>query len=262
MDGDWVVRKHCVSRSQTLGAICPDSFSKKVTLVVHGELAGNVKDTDRGLSQKLLAVMKSRREGRHLHVVDAAGYSDLLFGAPARCRSLKMQGEQVAVVAEVGEGVLGGPFDLIRLRTRTAVTAWAGAFGHGTPSHQRLLSEPIGQVSGNPSMEARDPARRGPQFDVGWVSGQTAYGAWAASPQHGVGSGQHRFEDAILHVGRAVRAIRTLGPFQPVVVVDRSVDLASSRLDQVAKSAGIALSGVADLGGDAGRTDRASTAGW
>ena len=248
VDGEWVVRRHCISRSQTLGAACPDSFSKKVTLVVHGELAGNVKDTERGLSQKLLAVMQSRREGRHVHVVDAAGYSDLLFGAPALCRSLKMQGDKVAVMPELGEGVLGGPFDRILLRTRKVTSLEARLFGHGAPGHEKLLSRLVERVAGRPSFETRNPARRGPQFDIGWIGGPSAYGAWAVGSEGPDAGGTSRFEDAIRHVARSVHAVRAHGPFQPVVVLDDSADL-GSRLDQVARSAGVLVSRIAGLPG-------------
>ncbi|MER8185917.1 hypothetical protein [Kitasatospora sp. NPDC094015] len=224
-----------------------------MTLVVHGELAGNVKDADRGLSQKLLAVMESRRQGRHIHVVDAAGYSDLLFGAPAVCRSLKMQGAGVTVVAEVGDGVFGGPFDRIGLRNRGVGLADGRLLGRGTPGHEKLLARLVERVLGHRLIEARAPARRGPQFDIGWVGGRTAYGAWAVSPAQLRGDGASPIVDAILHIGTSLRGFYRPGTFQPVVVVDDGVQMPSAPLDRAASSAGILLSRTSDLSGGVAR---------
>ncbi|MFF8098756.1 hypothetical protein ACF07S_03000 [Streptomyces sp. NPDC016640] len=245
VDGEWVIRDDCFSRSQTLGAVCQNSFSRKVTLVVHGELAGNVKDMGRGLSRKLLAVMESRKAGRHIHVVDAAGYSDLLFGAPARCRDLKVQGDQVTVMPEVGEGFLGGPFDRLRLRTRGISRFEAGALGRGTPQHEKLLSRLIEQVVGRVTLDVRAPARRGPHFDLGWISERTAYGAWVATPQQSVGEETNHLAEAVEYVGRPARSVPRHGQVQRVVVLEDSVDL-SSGLREKAKAFGVLIGKIKD----------------
>jgi hypothetical protein len=246
VDGEWVLRKDCRSRSETLGAIYQEHFSRKVTLVVHGELAGNVKDVDRGLSRKLLAVMQSRREARHVHVVDAAGYSDLLFGAPARCRDLKMQGDQVTVLPEVGDGYLGGPFDRLRLRRRGISRFETDVLGRGTPRHDKLLSRLVDRISERASLEVRTAARRGPQFDLGWIGGRTAYGAWVASPRPPGDEEPNQLNEAVLYVGRSVRSIPPHARFQPVVVLDNSTAL-TSELKGTAKSIGVLVSKIADL---------------
>ncbi|WP_405796252.1 hypothetical protein [Streptomyces sp. NBC_01506] len=243
VDGEWVIRKDCFSRSQTLGATCQDSFSRKVTLVVHGELAGNVKDMDRGLSRKLLAVLDSRKAGRHIHVVDAAGYSDLLFKAPARCRDLKVRGDHVTVMAEVGDGFLGGPFDRLHLRTRGLGRFEAGVLGRGTPRHEKLLSRLIEQVTGRTTPDLRAPARRGPHFDLGWISQQIAYGAWVAVPQQPAAERTNRLTEVVEHVSRSVHSVPRHGRARPVVVLEDSVDL-NSGLEEKAKSVGVLLQKV------------------
>ncbi|MGV9850566.1 hypothetical protein ACWDWU_17630 [Streptomyces sp. NPDC003442] len=246
VDGDWVIRKDCFSRSQTLGAVCQNSFSRKVTLVVHGELAGNVKDMDRGLSRKLLAVMDSRKAGRHIHVVDAAGFSDLLFGAPARCRDLKVQGDYVTVMPEVGDGFLGGPFDRLRLRTRGISRFEASVLGRGTPRHEKLLSRLIEQVTGRASLDVRAPARRGPHFDLGWISERTAYGAWVAAPQRPVDEEPNHLAEVVEHISRSVRSVPRHGQAQPVVVLEDAVDL-NSGLKEKAKSFGVLVGKIRDV---------------
>ncbi|MEV7481604.1 hypothetical protein [Streptomyces halstedii] len=246
VDGEWVIRRDCFSRSQTLGATCQNSFSRKVTLVVHGELAGNVKDMDRLLSRKLLTVLDSRKAGRHIHVVDAAGYSDLLFGAPARCRDLKMYGDQVTVIPEVGDGFLGGPFDRLRLRTRQLSRFEADVLGRGTPRHEQLLSRLVEQIAGRPSLDVRAPARRGPHLDLGWISKQTAYGAWVAVPQRSAGGQVNRLTEAIEHVGKSVRSVPRHGQVRPVVVIEDSADL-NSGLEAKAESIGVLIGNVREI---------------
>ena len=246
VDGEWVFRKDCFARSQTLGATCQNSFSRKVTLVVHGELAGNVKDMDRGLSRKLLAVLDSRTKGQHIHVVDAAGYSDLLSGAPARCRDLKMQGDHVAVMPEVGDGFLGGPFERLRLRTRGISRFEAGVLGRGTQQHKKLLLRLIEQVAGRGSLDVRAPARRGPDFDLGWISERTAYGAWVMAPQRAATEETNRLTEVVEHVSRSVRSVPRRDQAQPVVVLEDYVDL-NPGLKEKAKLAGVLVGRVKDV---------------
>ncbi|MEU0952463.1 hypothetical protein ABZ353_08895 [Streptomyces niveus] len=246
VDGEWVIRKDCLSRSQVLGATCQNSFSRKVTLVVHGELAGNVKDMDRGLSRKLLAVLESRKAGRHIHVVDAAGYSDLLFRAPARCRDLKVQSDHVTVMPEVGDGFLGGPFDRLYLRTRQIDRFEAGVLGRGTPRHEKLLSRLIEQVNGRTTLDVRAPARRGPHFDLGWISKRTAYGAWVAVPEQPADERGSRLTEVVEHVSTSVRAVPRQGQAQPVVVLEDSVDL-NPGLKAKANSLGVLVGRLRDV---------------
>ncbi|MFF6875575.1 hypothetical protein ACFY9S_09705 [Streptomyces sp. NPDC012474] len=246
VDGDWVVRKKCFSRAQALGAAYQNSFSRKVTLVVHGELTGNVKDADRELSRKLLAVIESRRAGRHIHVVDNAGYSDLLFGAPAQCRDLKVQGEHVTVMPEVGEGFLGGPFDRLRLRTRGINRLEAGLLGRGTPRHEKLLSRLIERVAGRATLDVRAPARRGPQFDLGWISERTAYGAWVAAPEQSGDKETKRLSEAVEYVSRSARSVARHGQVQRVVVLEDAVDL-SSGLRERAQASGVLIGKIKDV---------------
>ncbi|MEW1869240.1 hypothetical protein AB0420_14055 [Streptomyces caelestis] len=246
VDGEWVVRNKCFSRVQTLGAAHQNSFSRKVTLVVHGELTGNVKDAERELSRKLLAVIESRRAGRHIHVVDNAGYSDLLFGAPAQCRNLKVQGEYVTVTPEIGEGFLGGPFDRLRLRTRGINRLEAGVLGRGTPRHEKLLSRLVERVAGRGALDVRAPARRGPQFDLGWISERTAYGAWVAAPEPSGDEEAKRLAEAVEYVGRSARSAAWHGQVQRVVVLEDAVDL-SSGLREKAQASGVLIGKVKDV---------------
>ncbi|WTW94887.1 hypothetical protein OG216_16555 [Streptomycetaceae bacterium NBC_01309] len=198
VDGEWMVRADCRKRITTKGAAALVNVSRQITLLVHGELAGNVKDPDRGLSQKLLKILDMRRNGHHVHVVDAAGFSDLLFGGVARCRVLRAESGGVLVDPYPGDGALGGPFERLALRTRTA-SGWArDVLGRGTRAHSELIGDLEAHVR-RQGMDPREPNRRGPQFDLGWVRDNVVYGAWV------LGDGPTEPE-------RVDRALRDIGP--------------------------------------------------
>jgi hypothetical protein len=110
------------------------------------------------------------------------------------------------------------------------------------------LSRLIDQMAGRAHLEVRGPARRVPQFDLGWVGGQTAYGAWVASPEPLSGEGPGRLEEAALQIGRSVRSMPSQTQFQALLVLDNSVDLGSG-LQQTSESAGVLVSRVQDLPG-------------
>ncbi|WP_180989914.1 DUF7008 domain-containing protein [Streptomyces cahuitamycinicus] len=187
-----------------------------------------------------------RRHAGGSHVVDNAGYSDLLFGAPARCRDLKVQGEHVTVMPEIGEGFLGGPFDRLRLRTRGVNRLEAGVLGRGTPQHEKLLSRLVERVAGRAACDVRAPARRGPQFDLGWISDRTPYGAWATAPQGSVTDETNRLVEAVAYVGRSSRSGARHGQVQRVVVVEDAVDL-NSGLREKAQASGVLVAKIKDV---------------
>lgn len=184
VDGDWTVRAECRRRIVTLGATALGDFNRRITLLVHGELASNVKQPDRGLSQKLLKVLEMRRTGHHVHVVDAAGFSDLLFGGVARCRVLKAEGSAVLVDPYPGDGALGGPFERLALRNRRASGWERDVLGRGTRAHSDLITQLETHLVRR-GIEPRDPNRLGPQFDLGWVREGVVHGAWV------LGDGAH-----------------------------------------------------------------------
>jgi hypothetical protein len=100
VDGTWVPQARCAELAAHKGAAWRDDWASTVTLLVHGDLAGKqVIDPQRGYSRKLVAAQQARRQGTHVHVVDADGFSDLLAGAVARCRRVRRRAGQVVVEA-------------------------------------------------------------------------------------------------------------------------------------------------------------------
>ncbi|GBQ02388.1 hypothetical protein SSP531S_38470 [Streptomyces spongiicola] len=88
--GEWTVRTRCAERARELQAIPKTDFSRKVTLVVYGDLASKVVTDDRrAYSSTLVRAEAERRRGRHVCVVDADGFSKLLDGRPAPCLELR-----------------------------------------------------------------------------------------------------------------------------------------------------------------------------
>ncbi|OIV36516.1 hypothetical protein BIV57_15825 [Mangrovactinospora gilvigrisea] len=85
--GEHVVRKKVGDRIALRGGTFVPRFNSSVTAVICGDLTGkNVVDVRRHLSEKLLEVEEQIRRGKHVHVVDQAGFDLLLDGFPARCR--------------------------------------------------------------------------------------------------------------------------------------------------------------------------------
>ncbi|MFE0582985.1 hypothetical protein ACFW2Z_31425, partial [Streptomyces sp. NPDC058866] len=67
----------------------PD-FSRKITFVVHGDLASQfVTDSHREYSKKLVLAAREREQGHRGCVVDGNGFVDLIDGYPAPCRELQ-----------------------------------------------------------------------------------------------------------------------------------------------------------------------------
>ncbi|MEV0282164.1 hypothetical protein AB0I22_38140 [Streptomyces sp. NPDC050610] len=120
IDGEWTYRKVCVALIEPLGATYVPRFNQKVTLAVHGDLAGKaVVDEKGGLGEKLLDVLKSRKLGRHVHVVDGAGFSDLLHGASAPCLKLRPYENGVLVLPlDEGHSAPPGSFERLAMRTK------------------------------------------------------------------------------------------------------------------------------------------------
>jgi hypothetical protein len=167
VDEEWVVQAECCRLVERRRGECRDKPSGIVTLVVHGDLAGSpVVDPSRRYSEKLVFAQDERTRGRHVHVVDAAGFSDLLHGRAARCRRLRRDAGSVRVVAESGDLVLAEPFDrqswtLPPVRSTRRLAVDLEALDRATVAHERTvrhLAAALASVGVTPHL----PARRGP----------------------------------------------------------------------------------------------------
>ncbi|MFF6788167.1 hypothetical protein ACFY9C_03745 [Streptomyces filamentosus] len=84
----WRVRTYCAERAGQRGATSKSDFSRKVTLVVYGDLASKVVSDDRrAYSSTLVEAEAERSRGRHVCVVDADGSRHCCGGDPRRAWS-------------------------------------------------------------------------------------------------------------------------------------------------------------------------------
>lgn len=121
VDGALVPQATCARLAARQGADWRDDWSSTVTLLVQGDLAGKqVIDPQRRYSRKLVAAQQARRQGIHVHVVDADGFSDLLVGEAARCRRLRRHAGRIVLAPTPGDGILGPPLKPRRAPRRTS----------------------------------------------------------------------------------------------------------------------------------------------
>lgn len=84
--GEHTLRPVIHELLQTAGASVATKMSSQITLVVHGDLSGQVvSDPLREYSTTILGVANEDRANHHVCVVSSRGLSDLLDGIPTPC---------------------------------------------------------------------------------------------------------------------------------------------------------------------------------
>ncbi|MDX2540633.1 BRCT domain-containing protein [Streptomyces sp. WI04-05B] len=245
IDGEWTIRKHCIEIALRLGAGWKPDFSRKITVVVHGDLASQVvTDARREYSQKLVRAAWERDRGYHVCVVDADGFADLLGRFPARCRELRQAesgSDRVLVLPQTGDGILGGP-----LRRRSVGQHEAGALAldldqldKGTRAHEATVTALVEHLA-RQQIELRGHARHAPRFDAGWSRGDDVFIAEVKSltgaseaQQIRLGIGQ------VLDYAHQLQRVRTFGQIRPVLVLEKQPD--DPRWRSLAEASGILL---------------------
>ena len=147
--------------------------------MVHGDLAGaRVLDRTRQYSEKLTFAQDEPARGRHVHVVDAAGFSDLLGHPPANCRRLRRAFDGILeVVSEQVDGLLREPFNSRQPARRTPqethrLAINLEALDRATAPHERTARLLAAATDG---ARPRLAAWRGPQFDLRWYRWRRLY---------------------------------------------------------------------------------------
>ena len=180
VDGMWSVRTDCAKRAGQLGAIPKTDFSRKVTLVVYGDLASKVVTDDRrAYSSTLVDAEAERSRGRHVCVVDADGFSKLLKGRPAPCLELTRAGAGRVrpVAAATTEGrILGRPLRVRRTGRRLSgdLTLDLSRLDKATTAHEATIGALIAHLS-RQDIEACTYAPGAPEFDAGWSRGDEVF---------------------------------------------------------------------------------------
>lgn len=245
VDGKWMVRNECVRRAKQRGATAKTDFSGGVSLVVHGDLTGKqVSDTRRNYSDTLVAAERDRELGRHVHVVDAAGFGKLIHGFPTRCRELRRPsrgGGPVLVPAPATDDVLGAPLTVRKVTRHSAreLAVDLDSLDQGTAAHESTVGALIRHLARR-RIEVHTFTRNSPQFDAGWAVGKELFVAEVKSltgasqdQQIRLGFGQ------VLDYAHQLRSTASGWSVRPVLVLEKKP--ADDRWASLAKAVGIQL---------------------
>lgn len=252
VDGEWLVRRHCAERAQLRGAEWKEDFSRKITVVVHGDLASKVvTDQKREYSKKLVGAALERSQGHHVCVVDGDGFADLISGYSARCRELRQArtSGHVLVLPEAGDGILGGP-----LRPHPIARHQPGALSldldkldKGTEAHELTVAALVAHLARG-RVQVRQPARQAPRFDAGWSRGDEVFVAEVKSLTGGHEEQQIRLGiGQVLDYAHQLRLARTHGHVRPVLVLEMCPT--DPRWASLAEDSGILLTWGPDFPG-------------
>ncbi|MFI5875362.1 hypothetical protein ACIBAH_23450 [Streptomyces sp. NPDC051445] len=183
-------------------------------------------DDRRAYSSTLVAAEAERGRGRHVCVVDAAGFSALLRGRPAPCLELRRArtGRVRPVAATTTEArVLGGPLRLRRTGRRAPgdLTLDLSRLDAATVAHEATVGALIEHLSRR-GIEACTNAAGAPEFDAGWSQGEDIFVAEVKSltgaredQQIRLGIGQ------ILDYAHQLRSAHPSTVIHPVLVLEK-----------------------------------------
>ncbi|MFE5401582.1 hypothetical protein ACFQ9Z_09275 [Streptomyces sp. NPDC056580] len=254
VDGVWTVRATCAKRAGQRGAVTKTDFSRKVTLVVYGDLASKVVTDDRrAYSSTLVDAEAERSRGRHVCVVDADGFSKLLKGRPAPCLELRKaragRVRPVAADTTEGGGILGASLRVRHTGRRPSgdLSLDLSSLDKATTAHEGTVGALIAHLS-RQGVEARAHAPGAPQFDAGWSRGEDVFVAEVKSltgareeQQIRLGIGQ------VLDYAHQLRSMHPNTVLLPVLVLERPPSLA--RWAALAGSVGLRLTWAPDFAG-------------
>lgn len=181
-DGDThVVQETCGHMAVQKRATYLRDFTSAVDLVVWGDLDGKrVQDPRHQFSEKLVRAKETRGHSsdRHVHVVDADGFFDLLTGRSAPCRRIYSRRGVLGVTRRDDDKLLGGTLVIHRPtphnRTANALLESLDSLDRGTKAHQDTLAE-LRDYLAEQGVRAKTPYRNGPRFDAGWMVTKTLY---------------------------------------------------------------------------------------
>ncbi|MFC5675183.1 hypothetical protein ACFP51_10740 [Streptomyces pratens] len=245
VDGERTVRSRCEELAEEHDADTKTDFSRKITLVVYGDLASKVvTDSRRAYSSKLVDADTSRNEGHHVCVVDADGFSKLLKRRPAPCLKLRRSGGgrvRPVAASPTTDEVLGGPLQVRRpgRRSSAQLTLDLSHLDKATSAHEATVGALLVHLSGR-GVEVRTHAPGAPAFDAGWSRGTDVFIAEVKSL-----TGAREDQQIRLGIGQVLdyaHQLRTAHPgrrLHPVLVLEKRP--VGPRWSSLAQSAGIRL---------------------
>ncbi|GAA3822862.1 hypothetical protein FNH04_24360 [Streptomyces phyllanthi] len=245
LDGERMVRAECARRARQRGATTKTDFSGGISLVVHGDLTGKqVSDQRRNYSDTLVAAERERELGHHVHVVDGAGFGELIHGLSARCLELRRPrrgGGPVVVPASATYDVLGAPLTARKVTQHGAreLTVDLDALDEGTAAHESTIGALIEHLA-HRHVEVHTFTRNSPRFDAGWAVGKELFVAEVKSltgtsqdQQIRLGIGQ------VLDYAHQLRSMASGWSIRPVLVLEKQP--ADDRWTSLAEAIGIQL---------------------
>ncbi|WP_328660576.1 hypothetical protein [Streptomyces sp. NBC_00334] len=220
-------------------------FSRRITLVVYGDLASKVvTDSRRAYSSKLVDADASRNGGRHVCVVDADGFSKLLKRRPAPCLELRRSSAgrvRPVAAAPARREILGGPLRVRRPGQRSSgdLTLDLNRLDKAAAAHEATVGALLAHLSGQ-GIDVHTHAPGAPAFDAGWSHRGDLFIAEVKSL-----TGAREDQQIRLGIGQILDyayQLRTAHPdrrLHPVLVLEkRPMD---PRWSSLARSAGIRL---------------------
>lgn len=214
----------------------------------------------------MIRAYEARKAGRHVHIIDAAGFRQLLHRQPApSLRSIPV-GEDLHLLPPEAPGVpagasadvagehpafFGGPSSARAVPTHlTAHLALdLSALDRGTAAHEATVDK-LRQFLASRAIAARAPAPGMPAFDLGWT--EPNEGSAVVAEVKSV-TDTNETQQLRLAVGQVLDYVdsirRQVGPdgpkVTPVIVLER--EPASPRWSTLADHAGITLTWAPDL---------------
>jgi hypothetical protein len=179
--GQRYLRDDCQTMVVTRGGDWQTDYSRKVTLLVHGDLdPRRVHDPIQMRSKKLRDAAEAELKGYHTCIVDQDGFAALLDRFPAPCRRIeRTPAEQDEVI--VHPGIVVEPFGAPLQRRNGSVhlpgsglTLDLNQLGAGTEAHEQTVEALVRRL-GLDGIIAYGPDHRGPQFDAGWRQGDAIW---------------------------------------------------------------------------------------
>lgn len=267
VDGEQMYRPRCLTRAALAGAETYTDFSRKITLLIQGTLRGdNVVDRLNNRSSKVIRAYEERLAGRHVHIVDAAGFGQLLDRQPAPCLRSVPVGEELHLSrAETPTAVAGAAVDVAdehpaifggRSAARAVPTHPAAhleldlsALDRGTAAHEATV-EKLCRFLASRGITARTPAPGMPPFDLGWTEPDDGRAVIAEVKSV---SDTNETQQLRLAVGQVLDYVdsirRRVGPdgpqVTPTIVLER--EPTDARWSGLAADAGITLTWAPDF---------------
>lgn len=174
------LREDCQTMIVTRGGDWQTDYSRKVTLLVKGDLdPRRVHDPIRMRLKKLRAAAESELKGYHTCMVDQDGFAALLDRYPASCRRIEPTPVDREVILH--PGIVVEPFGAPLERRNGSVhlpgsglTLDLNQLDAGTEAHEQTVESLVRHLGSN-GIVAYGPDHRGPEFDAGWRQGDTIW---------------------------------------------------------------------------------------